>query len=535
MSESRRMATVAGWMVCLLCARAVAQDVPPSYPDSFREPMPIYRAGLGALTRPITTQSAEAQRYFDQGLQLLYAFTPRDAARSFREAQRRDSSCAMCWLGEAWAWGPYLNGQMSSEDAPRAYAAMRRASALAERSASAVERDLIRTMAVRYAPSHQADQRKRLDTAYARALAALWARYPRDLEVGTLYAESLMLLEPRRGIWEIQRPEIQRIHRVLEEVLTLDITHPGACHLYVHATESTTRPGKAEACAEYLGLSIPGASHINHMPSHTFNRVGRWGESVRANLRAWHSDQRAEIGEGFAIYPSHNLHMLLFAASYDGQGAVAMQAAADYARLSGEFYRALTMVRFGRFEELLALHDRPTQAIQGGLWDFGRGYAHLREGRRDSARLYLERVQSGASQAEGSAAFRGHRADQLLGIVAGVLEAELARADGNLAEAVAAAERAVALEDGLTYDEPEPLPFSPRHWLGALLLEAGHAADAVEVYRDDLERHPRNGWSLFGLEQSLRAAGRTGDAERARDEFEEAWARADVWLRSSRF
>ena len=139
--------------------------------------------------------------------------------------------------------------------------------------------------------------------------------YPDDLDIATLYADALFLLEPRRGTRDVNDPNVQQLHQVLESVLAKDVHHPGACHLYVHATESTVVPGRAEACAEFLGQSIPGASHINHMPSHTWNEVGRWGDSVRANLEAWHSDQKAAIGEGFAIYPEHNLHMLLYAAS----------------------------------------------------------------------------------------------------------------------------------------------------------------------------------------------------------------------------
>src|SRR5690606_7092639 len=277
-----------------------------------------------------------------------------------REAQKRDPSCAMCWFGEAWAWGPYLNGPMSASNAPRAYAAIREAVRLRD-NATDVERALIDAMAERYEPMHDAARRAPLDTAYAQALAEVYVRFPDDTDVGTLYAEALMLLEPRRGNWDVQKPAVQRIHALLDDVLTRDLHHPGACHLYIHATESTVRPEKAEACAEHLGRSIPGASHINHMPTHTFNRIGRWGDAVRANIESWHSDLKAEIGEGFAIYPSHNLHMLLFAASYDGQGAVAIQAAKDYAKITrdGAFYRTLTLARFGRFDEVLELSDPP--------------------------------------------------------------------------------------------------------------------------------------------------------------------------------
>ena len=225
------------------------------------------------------------------------------------------------------------------------------------------------------------------------------AQYPDDLEIATLYADALFLLEPRRGTRDVNDPDVQRLHQVLEGMLARDVRHPGACHLYVHATESTVVPGRAEACAEFLGQSIPGASHINHMPSHTWNEVGRWGDSVRANLEAWHSDQKAAIGEGFAIYPEHNLHMLLYAASYDGQGAIAMRAGKDYAKLTGEsFYEVLTLIRFGRFDEVLAVTNRPRAGragravgLRAGLRPPQAGQGRLRqplsrprqEGRRD--------------------------------------------------------------------------------------------------------------------------------------------------------
>ncbi len=505
-------------------------------PPSFAEPMPLYPVGLGVYERKISTRSAEAQAYFTQGMQLLFSFTPQDAARSFREAQKRDPQCALCFWGEALAWGPYLNGDMARDDAPRAYAAIQKARQLPP--AGEVERALIAAMAERYEPTHDPVRRERLDSAYAQAMERVYRQHPEDLDAGTLYAEALMLLEPRRGNWDLESPSVQTIHTVLEHVLRRDITHPGACHLFIHATESTAMPGKAEACADHLGHAIPGASHINHMPSHTYNRVGRWGDAVRANLDAWHSDQKAEIGGGFAIYPSHNLHMLLFSASFDGQGAVAIQAARDHARLmrGGSFYTALALFRFGRFDEILRLDDAPTGNLAyQGLWDFAVGYAHLRAGRADSARARLERVEESAAAGGDSVQFRGHSARDLLGITGGILRAELLRAEHRIAEAVEILEACVRTEDSLRYDEPEPLNFSARHWLGALLLEAGRPAEAEAVYLAELEDHPHNGWSLIGLEQSLRAQSRTAEADAALASLRNAWARSDTWIRASRF
>jgi tetratricopeptide (TPR) repeat protein len=499
--------------------------------------MPLYRSALGPFTRPIIASSPDAQAYFDQGAQLMYAFAQREAVRSFGESERRDSTCAMCFWGEAWARGAYLNGPMQSEGGAAAYRAARRAQALAATRATPADRALIAAMAVRYEPRYDPATRKRLDSAYAAAMARAHADFPQDDDVATLYAESLMLLEPRRGNWDPAKPSVATIHRVLEGVLARHREHPGACHLYVHATESTPQPEKAESCAELLGSSIPGASHINHMPSHTFNRIGRWGDAVRANIMAWHSDLRSAGGGGFAIYPSHNLHMLLFAASMDGQGAVAEQAARDYARLEtdGAFYRALVLMRFGRFDEVLQLGGAPRLGIPRGLWDFARGYAFLRTGAADSAHAQLARVEQAAKTIPDSLSFRGHPASRLLGLAAGILRGELLRREGRSADGIAALERAVVLEDALRYDEPEPLPFLAHDWLGAAYLDAGRAVDAERVYRAALVKRPRNGWSLVGLERSLRAQGRSADANEVHRQLVTTWARADTWITASRF
>ena len=512
-----------------------AQEV--EYPAGFDEEATYYPDALGPLTRAVTTKSPRAQQFFDQGVQMMYAFTPLRAARSFRQAQREDPDCAMCYWGEAWAWGPYLNGGMGPDDAPRAHENIVKAMELAPKHANDVERALIEAMAVRYVEEHDNDSRKMLDSAYARAMADVYERFPHDLEVGTLYGESLMLLEPRRGRWDIEKPAVRKIHGILEAVLAMDIEHPGACHLYVHATEPTVRPEKAEACADHLGPSIPGASHIQHMPSHTYNRVGRWGDAVRGNLAAWHSDLRAEEGTAWAIYPSHNLHMLLFAASMDGQGAIAIQAAKDYGKIvaSGNFYEAMTMLRFGRFDEILELEDPPDGGIQRGFWDFSRGYAYLRADEAGRASTYLERVRRAAEKTPASETFRGHSAADLLGVVAGILEAEILRHEGEAERAVEVLNAAIELEDGLRYDEPEPLNFSARHWLGDLLLELGHHQDAEEVFEAALEDHPRNGWSLFGLEAALRAQGRMQEADEVNVRFQEAWARSDTWIKGAVF
>jgi len=500
--------------------------------------MILYDEGvLGPHNRVITTSSRMAQAYFDQGMQLLYAFNPAFAAESFREAQVADPNCAMCYFGEAWALGPYLNGPMRADNAPEAYAAAQKAEELAEDRSNEIERALISAMAVRYESAHDADRRPVLDSIYSEAMRDVFEEYPDDPEAGTLYGESLMLQLPRRGNWDLNDPAVRRVHRALEHVLARDIRHPGACHLYIHATESTTAPEKAETCANYLGDAIPGASHIQHMPSHTYNRIGRWADAVRANTYAWHADQKAEYGEGVAIYPSHNVHMLLFAASMDGQGAVATQAAREYEKVvrDGQFYRSLVLTRFGRFDEVLEVTESPTPPTFKGLWQFGRGYAHLKLGQADSAAAYLDMIRLEIDNMPEGEGFRGHPGENLLAVVAGILEGEMLAMDGQRSRAIEVLEAAIEIEDGLRYDEPEPLNLSARHWLGAILLEDGKGAEAERVYRTALEDHPNNGWCLFGLEQALRSQGKNGAADQVHTQFLRSWERADVWLRSSRF
>jgi tetratricopeptide (TPR) repeat protein len=494
----------------------------------------------GPLSRDITTAYPDAQAYFDQGLQMMYAFTIPNALESFEEAERRDPDCAMCYFGEAWARGPFLNGRMRPSNAPLAYAAIQKAIVLAEEAGTPVERALINAMALRYTEEEDADLRPRLDSMYSRAMAEVYEDFPDDLDVGTLYAESLILLNPTRANYRLGDPFVQSFHEVLEAVLAKDITHPGACHIYIHATEATEEPGRAEDCADLLGASIPGSSHINHMPSHTYNRIGRWNSAVRSNIDAWHSDQRVAFEEGVSYAATHNLHMLLFAGSMAGQGAVSLLAAEAYADQveGGVFYEALVMLRYGWFDKILALEDEtpsPDRPIQLGLFQFAQGYAHLRAGEADLARVYLARVEEAAATLPETTQIRGATAARLLGTAAGILEGEILREEGLLDEAIRVFEDAVELYVPIPYAEPEALNVSPRHWLGAALLEAGRAEEAEQVYRDALVQHPHNGWSIYGLEQALRAQGRDAEADEAKAWFREAWAYTDTLIRSSRF
>jgi hypothetical protein len=487
---------------------------------------------LGDLNWPITTGSDDAQALFDQGMQLRWAYNMNEAARSMATARRADPNCAMCYWGEAFALGSFLNGGMTAENAPYAHAAITKAAELAGRHASEMEQALISAAVVRYPADYDPDNRRPVDEAFASEMAKVYEQYPDDHEVAVVYAVALFMLENRRGYRDVNDPDLQHLHKVLLGVLDDDIRHPGACHLYIHATESSQHPEWGLPCAEYLGETIKVASHIQHMPSHTWNEVGMWGRSVEANTEAWHSDLKASESQGFSYGASHNLHMLLFAASYDGQGAPATQAGKDYRKITGNsMYEVLTLLRFGRFDEILANEDRPEDDVAAALWDFAQGYASLRSGDVDRARTLQKSVQEFSETTDQR--FRFHPAGQVIGTVAYILEGEILRADGKLDAAIAAFEKAVETEDLMDYDEPEPLPFAARHWLGAALLEAVRYADAEAVYREELADHPHNGWSLHGLKKALAGQDKTDAAVDA--DFDESWARADVWITASRF
>lgn len=497
--------------------------------------------GLGDQSRTITTNVPLAQRYFDQGLRLTYGFGHGEAVRSFRAALAADPACAMCAWGAAWALGPYINEGRDSAKVAQAYVAIRQAQDLARPAGSTteIERALIDAMSTRYEEVPSEARAPALDSAYANAMRDVVRRFPYDLDAATLFGESLMVLRPWDQWTRDGRPQpgTDEVLAVLESVLGRDIGHPGACHLYVHAVEASPAPERAQPCAELLGSAIPAASHVPHMPSHIWMRIGRYGDGVRANQNAWMADQKAVRGRGVQIYPTHNLHMLLYAASFDGQSAVAWQAARDLGRIAppAVFWEPLVLVRFGRWDDILDLDAAPEIPFARGLYLHARGLAHVRKQQLDSARIQLDRVDAIRAALPDSMEYRGHRQSDLLGIARAILAGELAAAEGRPEEAVAVLRAALPVEDGLEYDEPEPWILPVRQVLGAILLDAGRPAEAETAFREELRDHRENGWSLFGLAQALRAQGRDADADAVEARFERAWSRSDVWLFAPRF
>jgi tetratricopeptide (TPR) repeat protein len=500
------------------------------YPEEFATPIPLMEEILGDFHFPISSDSALAQAFFDQGMQMMYAFAKLESARSFREAQIADPNCAICFWGEAWSWGSYLNGAMTTAEAPRALAALNKALALID-NASDKEVDLIRSLQSRYIENYDPATRRVQDQAYADTMAELARKYPDDLNIATFYADALFLLEERRGYRRLEDPNVIRLHGVLESVLERDITHPGACHLYVHATESTPTPELAAPCAELLGTSIPGASHINHMPSHTWNEMGLWEKAVRANTIAWHSDQKSAIGRGVAIYPTHNLTMLYYAAAMGGASASSIQAAKDLAKLNGNSaMHAMSLVRFGRYEEALELDNEPSGDVNRSMYSFSQAYSALKQGNTARARETLAELLDLTETT--TARFRFHDGKNIIGALAGILEGQLEWDAGNLEGAAEAFRRATRYYDSLNYDEPEPLPFSPRHWLGAAYIALGAYDSALVEYELDMDDHPNNVWSLHGAATALEYLGR--DTTEVNKALQSAMEFADVWLLDSR-
>jgi tetratricopeptide (TPR) repeat protein len=507
---------------------------------------------LGSHTFPVTTKSQKAQLYVNQGVTLAYGFNHAEAGRSFREAARLDPECAMAYWGQALVLGPNINAAMDPKDEPRAYELAQKAVALKPK-ASARERDLIDALAQRY--SGKEDDRAARDKAYAAAMREVAKRYPDDLDIAALYAESMMDLRP----WAYWMPDgtpyegTAEIAELTESVIERNPRHPLALHLYIHLMEAN-EPQKAEAAADLLAPLAPGAGHLVHMPSHIYQRVGRYADAARANELAAMADEdyitqcRSQGLYPMAYYP-HNVHFLWFAATMDGRGELAIASARKVASkvtdealaempLLGSFrvvpYYALT--RFGKWDEMLQEPAPPARDLYvTGVWHYARGLAFVAKGRLAEAEQALAEVRGIAADARlDYPMFSPNTAARIFAIAPEVLGGELAAARKEYDVAIAHLDRAVRLEDGLVYTEPSEWHYPPRHALGAVLLDAGRPREAATVYWDDLRRHPENGWALQGLARALEAQGQTEQAALVRKRFEKAWARADVTLTASR-
>jgi tetratricopeptide (TPR) repeat protein len=508
---------------------------------------------LGTHTFKVTTKSKQAQLFVNQGLNLAYGFNHAEAGRAFREASRLDPNCAMAYWGQAYVLGPNINAPMTPDDEPKALAAAQKAVSL-KGKASAREQAYIDAVAKRY--TGDTKDRTKNDRAFADAMRDVVKRFPDDLDAATIYAESLMDTRPWNYWLRDGRPyeETPQIVGNLEKVLARSPNHPGANHLYIHAMEANT-PEKAEAAADRLLKLMPGAGHMVHMPSHIYQRVGRYADSAASNEAAVVADEdyisqcRAQGLYPMAYYP-HNIHFLWFAASADGRGQLAVDSARKTASkvtdqmleqlpLLGNFrivpYYALT--RFGRWDEMLKEPEPADKFLfVKGVWHYGRGLAFLGKDQVEDAEKELAEVKRiAADPSLNYPMFSPNTAASIFSIAPEVLGGEVAARRKSYDEAVAHLDRAVRLESSLVYTEPSEWHYPPRLSLGAVLLAAGRAKEAETVYWDDLRYHPENGWALFGLAQALRAQGRNDEAAAAQARFDKAWTRADVKLAASRF
>lgn len=510
--------------------------------------------GLGDLHHPVTTQSAQTQRYFDQGLRLLYGFNHREAIRSFRSAAHLDPQCAMAYWGVAYASGPHVNRPMDSNDTAQAWIALQRAVAL-KPQVSPKEQAYITALETRYQPIHQ-DDRLALDKAFADAMRGVVRQYPDDLDAQVIFAESLMNTMPW-DYWTRDRtpkPETEEVLAALRFVSSRQPEHPGANHFYIHAVEAGPNPELGLPAADRLLDYAPAAGHLVHMPSHIYMRVGRYADAVVANERAVKADRdyiRHCRARGFypGVYYPHNMHFLWWAQLFEGRSREALRTANLAAAYALDNYCGpnkaveaprlrhlpwLTLARFGRWDEILAL-TRPPDVndflVDRALWHFTRGLAFAAKKDVVAAEHELPALSAiAASEAAKKLSSPVFPVSDTLAVAAHWLAGKVAGAKSDTRTMIKNLEEAVATEDAIPYMEPSYWPVPTRPTLGAAWLQAGDAAKAEQVFREDLKRWPRHAWSLFGLEQALRRQGRAQSAEMVRREFATAWQRADVQL-----
>ncbi|MCA0198000.1 MAG: hypothetical protein LCH59_07760 [Proteobacteria bacterium] len=548
-------------LACAACRRPAQEAAGPAVsPPELAAAGAVLLDGLGDYSFPVTSTDPEVQRWFDQGLALTWGFNHDAAERSFLKAAELDPECAMCWWGASLVLGPHVNATMDPADHADAWNRLQRARELAP-NASAREQAFIEALAARYAEQPPEDRRA-LDQAYAEATRRLVRLRPDDLDAAVLHAEALMDLQP----WDFYDAQFRpkghtpEVLAALESVMARNPDHAGALHLYVHAVEASDQPQRGVDAADRLRELVPGSGHLVHMPSHIYARVGRWQDAVLANQRAVEADDaylavcRGNAGGVYPLgYVPHNHHFLWFAASMQGSSALARDAALTTAErtdlqalmrepgYAGLQHYWLTpwfdRVRFGRWDEIVGVPN-PGEDLPyvTAIWHYAQGMAAVRQARLGDAGRHLAALRPLAADPamDELTVWDRYPLAYAARIAERTLTAEIAAANGDHGAAVAALREAAAIEDGIPYDEPPGWHAPVRHTLGAVLLDAGRAAEAEQVYREDLRRNPDNGWSLFGLAQSLEAQGRAAEAAEARRGFAAAWRNADVELTTSR-
>ncbi|HZS08394.1 MAG TPA: tetratricopeptide repeat protein [Blastocatellia bacterium] len=506
--------------------------------------------GLGTHHHPVSTGNAEAQKFFDQGLVLVYGFNHEEARRSFERATQLDPNLAMAWWGIALAVGPnYNETDIDSERMKAACDAIQKARSLAAK-ASEQERDYIEALAKRFSLDPKADRRQ-LYVDYKNAMGEVTKHWPDDLDAATMYAESMMNLHPWQLWTKDGKPAegTEEIVAVLESVLKRDPQHIGANHYYIHAVEASPKPERALPSAARLGKLTPSAGHLVHMPAHIYIRTGDYESAAKSNEEAAAAD-RAYIqatgrrGMYTAMYYSHNLHFLVEAYGRAGQFGEAQRSAKQLSENVGQYIKEMPMVEgflpsplfvllhFAKWDEILKTPEPDrSMIITNPVWHYARGVAFAATGKVAEAQKEQQTFAEAVKNLPGGTPFGLNSAESVMKIAESVLDARIAWAKGDGQAAIEAWRKAVAAQDALNYDEPPGWYYSVRESLGAALVMNGDGAAAEKVFREDLDRNPRNGRSLFGLVESLKAQKKDQAARLVRREFETAWKNADTKLR----
>lgn len=508
--------------------------------------------GLKGINFRISTNNKEAQEYFNQGMMLAYGFNHAEAARSFYEATRQDTACAMTYWGYAYVLGPNYNAGMEEDNFQRAWEAVAKAKSLSARCAQK-EKALINALSSRYEIPAPSD-RKHLDIAYAAAMKKVYDQYPTDPDIGALYAEALMDLHP----WDLYEKKTKKpqtwtpeLLAVLEHLIKLHPRHPGAHHFYIHAVEASSTPEKALASARLLDTLVPGAGHLVHMPSHIYINIGDYHSGSLANIHAAEVDSiytascHAQGAYPLGYYP-HNYHFLAATATLEGNSALAWKAAkklqehtaTDIMRLPGwgtlQHYYTIPYniaAKFGMWDTILSLpapaHDL---VYPRAIWHYARGMSFLGKNGMSDAQKELDslKILAADTSLPHLTVWGINTLADLVQIAVKVLSAELAAKQHHPDSAIYLLKEAIAIEDNLNYNEPPDWFFSVRHYLGAILLDAARYAEAESVYRKDLQIWKKNGWALMGLHRSLMAQKKNKEAKKVKAAFEEAWRFADV-------
>lgn len=530
----------------LLCATLVtAQEK-----ASRTRPPDLSLAAVGRQHHPIQTKSTLAQQYFDQGLTLLYGLNHDEAVRSFQRAAELDPASPMPLWGIAFAVGPNYNMDVDAEKEKTGFETMQRAQKLAA-NAPQVEQNYVAALLTRYSSDATPDY-KRLSRDYASAMKSLSEKYPDDLDAATLYAESLMDLNPWKLWTNDGKPteNTEEIVRVLESVLARDPNHAGANHYYIHAVEASTEPYRALPSAHRLETLVPDAGHLVHMPGHIYLRTGDFDAAARGSAKAAKIDRVYIENTGQAgsfydhMYHSHNEHFVVMAASMAGRYAEAKKAAdAIYARSLPhakimpmlEVYLLTPIwidVRFNKWTAVLSRPEPPKKlAVTHVMWRYSRALAFVATGKLSDAEQERSLFKTETAAFAPDAMFgQQNTARTALPLAEHIIEARIAAASGRKDEAISHWQKAVEIQDSLFYTEPADWYYPVRESLGAALVALGNSAEAEKVFRADLQQNPRNPRSLFGLLECLRLQKRDTDAAWVEKQFHAAWKRSDTKL-----